>query len=460
MEAKLHAEEQSHQQIAPKAKGRGVKLQKAPAKSTAKTKAGRVEEEKQRVARLEAILAETELEIKQRSKKEQQLQEKIQALYKTEVEQLQRVEEAKARLGAQEAALQVKADEEAGVRAEVAPEAEAVSVNPEPETPQLAATEDDQVNLEVGIESGFESSLESVIEIDLESGVEDESLHPLETWQFAIIEEPELVNGLEEVLEPVAATTDEAYEIELPGVEVEREFDLQAELARLEGEVSLSQTVLEDAEKSVDLLQTEKGIQNSTDKPESRELVEGLKSVDPVKRAAALQGLAQLEESEAFHLITGMFDDTASEVRNLAARALYDFKPDRAASFTRALREGSPERRRHIAVAINASGLATEAINSLAGESREKTYDAFSILFLMAKAGEVQTLLQSIEKHPDIAVRLAVIRVLTFSSQPDIIPAFRSLAVRASLPTEVRSAVMEAIYQISRNARENSLSAA
>jgi hypothetical protein len=53
-----------------------------------------------------------------------------------------------------------------------------------------------------------------------------------------------------------------------------------------------------------------------------------------------------------------------------------------------------------------------------------------------------------------------VIKLLTFSSQPEIIPAFRSLAVRAALPTEVRSAVMEAIYQISSNARQNNLSAA
>jgi HEAT repeat protein len=213
-------------------------------------------------------------------------------------------------------------------------------------------------------------------------------------------------------------------------------------------------------EKSVDLVAAEKGIQSSSEKSGRGQLVEGLKSDDPAKRAATVQQLAQLDENEAFSLISGLFDDSSAEVRNHAARALHDFKPDRAASFTRALREATVQRRHNIAAALNASGLADEAINSLAGESREKTYDAFSILFLMAKAGEVQTLLQTIEKHPDIAVRLSVIRLLTFSNQPDIIPAFRSLAVRGSLPTEVRSAVMEAIYQISSNAREDSLSAA
>ena len=106
------------------------------------------------------------------------------------------------------------------------------------------------------------------------------------------------------------------------------------------------------------------------------------------------------------------------------------------------------------------TALAAQAIQSLTGANREETYDAFSILFLMAKAGEVELLLQTIERHPDTEVQLSVIKLLTFCNQPEIIPAFRSLAIRGSLPTEVRAAVMDAIYQISGNAREQSLSVA
>jgi hypothetical protein len=78
----------------------------------------------------------------------------------------------------------------------------------------------------------------------------------------------------------------------------------------------------------------------------------------------------------------------------------------------------------------------------------------------MAKAGEVQRLLQAVENYPDVEVRLSVIKLLTFSEQSEIIPAFRRLAVRGSLPTAVRSAVMEAIYQISDRTRNGSLSVA
>ena len=200
---------------------------------------------------------------------------------------------------------------------------------------------------------------------------------------------------------------------------------------------------------------TRKSLQASRVKPTPNQVREGLRSEDPAKRAAALKDLPQLDEGEGFGLITSLFDDSAEEIRNQAARALYEFKPDRAASFTRALREASAERRHNIAAAINSSGLANEAINSLAGDSRERTYDAFSILFLMAEAGEVQMLLQTIAKHSDLAVRLSVIRLLTFSNQAEIIPAFRSLAIKAALPLEVRSALMEAIYKIGSNAREH-----
>jgi len=174
-----------------------------------------------------------------------------------------------------------------------------------------------------------------------------------------------------------------------------------------------------------------------------------LSSSKPAERAAAVSDLARIGGEDAFRRIVEAFDDQFAEVRSAAARALYELHEDRAAAFTRALREANLERRRKIGSAIATSGLASEAIRNLTGESRDKTYDAFSLLFLMSKAGEVQPLMRAIEEHPNIEVRLAVVKLLALSGQPDILPAFRRMAVRGSLPPEVRSAVMEAIYQIS-----------
>jgi serine/threonine protein kinase/HEAT repeat protein len=179
------------------------------------------------------------------------------------------------------------------------------------------------------------------------------------------------------------------------------------------------------------------------------EILQRLASRESAERAAAVEELPHVGTEEAFYQICAAFDDEAREVRSAAARALFALREDRAESFTRALRESDAERRRNIGAAISASGLAADAISQLTGESREKTYEAFSLLFLMAKAGEVQPLIRAIEGHASNEVRLAVVKLLALSGQKEVLPAFRRLAVRGSLPTEVRSAVMEAIYQIS-----------
>ncbi|HEX6728870.1 MAG TPA: HEAT repeat domain-containing protein [Pyrinomonadaceae bacterium] len=175
----------------------------------------------------------------------------------------------------------------------------------------------------------------------------------------------------------------------------------------------------------------------------SGQLGNGLESATRVESTKT-----QTESAEDFRFITNLFDDPSPDVRNVAARALYHLQSDRAASFTRALREASPERRRRIGAALSTSGLAAEALSNLAGENLDKAYDAFSVLFLMAKAGEVQSLIDAIQEGPNLEVRLAVVKLLALSGQTEVVAALRRLAVRSSLPPEVRSAVMEAIHQI------------
>ncbi|HYX28583.1 MAG TPA: hypothetical protein VE863_08455, partial [Pyrinomonadaceae bacterium] len=116
--------------------------------------------------------------------------------------------------------------------------------------------------------------------------------------------------------------------------------------------------------------------------------------------------------------------------------------------------EASSERRRKIGAAIAGSGLAANAINSLAGEGRDRTYDAFSILFLMAKAGETQPLMTAIAKHSSLDVRLTAVKLIGLSNQQQVLPALRHMAAREHLPEEVSAAIMEAIYLLSNQTRE------
>lgn len=180
------------------------------------------------------------------------------------------------------------------------------------------------------------------------------------------------------------------------------------------------------------------------------EVVRRLHSDSSNERADGLRDLSRLGGETAFRIIALAFDEQSEEVRNAAAIALFDLQADRAGCFARTLREGLPERRQRIGAALAASGLAGIAIGNLAGQTREKGYEAFSLLFLMTKAGEVQPLLRAVEDHPNIEVRLTVVKLLALSGQTEIVPSLRRLAVCGMLPAEVRAAVIEAVYELGR----------
>jgi HEAT repeat protein len=159
-------------------------------------------------------------------------------------------------------------------------------------------------------------------------------------------------------------------------------------------------------------------------------------------------------QNDSFDPFMSSLNDPSPEVRKVAVRAFYDRNPDLAASFfNNALLQGSPKERRNIGAALVGSGLVDHAIDALTGDSQEYSYSALSLLFLVAKAGEVEPLMRVIEEHPNIQLRLALIKLLALSGESKIVTAFYELAQRSSLPLEIRSAVREAIFQITHERR-------
>ena len=168
----------------------------------------------------------------------------------------------------------------------------------------------------------------------------------------------------------------------------------------------------------------------------------------------AAQQLAQRrikphKSNTQFDQIAELLDNPSAAVREKAVRNLYELDADRAASLVNdALRDGSPEERRRIGSALADSGLLYEAIDDLMAEHHEHCYSAFSLLFLVAKAGVVEPLSTVIEKHPSLDLSLAVIRLLASSGEPEVAATLERLASNSSLPPELRSAAAESINQL------------
>lgn len=162
-----------------------------------------------------------------------------------------------------------------------------------------------------------------------------------------------------------------------------------------------------------------------------------------------------------FREIADLLDDESPETRKWAVRRIYELDPDQAATLVNdALRDGSPDERRNIGMALADSGLLFEAIDDLMDENHERCYGAFSLLFLVAKAGVVQPLVSVIEKHPSVDLRLAVIRLLASSKEMQVVSVLKRLSANTSLAPEIRSAALKAISQIAGQLPETNSSAA
>ena len=166
------------------------------------------------------------------------------------------------------------------------------------------------------------------------------------------------------------------------------------------------------------------------------------------RNSRAKLGLVRISHGP-FEQMAELLDDPSAEVRQKAVRDLYEMDPDQAATLVNnALRDGLPEERRRIGSALADSGLLYEAIDDLMAENHESCYGAFSLLFLVAKAGVVEPLSAVIEKHPSLDLRLAVIRLLATSGEPGVATTLQRVAVNTSLAPELRSAAAEAVMQL------------
>jgi hypothetical protein len=88
-------------------------------------------------------------------------------------------------------------------------------------------------------------------------------------------------------------------------------------------------------------------------------------------------------------------------------------------------------------------------------EDRRLAYESFSLLSLLAKAGEIEPMMTAIAEHGEVNVRLALIRLLGTTARPEIATELRLLAVRDGLPEKVRSALMEVLYKMDQVAEVN-----
>jgi HEAT repeat protein len=169
---------------------------------------------------------------------------------------------------------------------------------------------------------------------------------------------------------------------------------------------------------------------------------------EPAVRSAAVASLSEIEHESVFAPVLMAFADEAREVRAAAARSLSRMNFDRSEGYVRLIETADAETLSKVACACIKAGMVGQAVDRMISEDRRLAYEAFSLLSLLAKANEIEPLLEAIISHPETGVRLALIRLLGTTAQPEVATQLRHLAVRDGMPEKVRAALMEVVYKI------------
>jgi HEAT repeat protein len=169
-------------------------------------------------------------------------------------------------------------------------------------------------------------------------------------------------------------------------------------------------------------------------------------------RSAAVTSLGEIEHESVFASVLMAFADEAREVRAAAARSLSRMNFDRSEGYVRLIETADAQTLGKVAHACTTAGMVGQAIDRVISEDRRLAYEAYSLLSLLVKANVTEPLLEAIKNHRETSVRLALVRLLGTTCQPEVATQLRHLAVCEGMPEKVGAALMDVVYKIDQTA--------
>lgn len=166
---------------------------------------------------------------------------------------------------------------------------------------------------------------------------------------------------------------------------------------------------------------------------------------DASVRAAAVTSLGLIGHESVFTPVLLAMADEAREVRAAAARAFSRLNFDRADAYVRVVETADVETLRTLAEACVNAGLARQALDRLGSEDRRQSYEAFSLLSLVARGGQSEVILNVVKAYPDLKARLAAARLLALQGEEEVCARLRDIALADDTPEKLREAILEVV---------------
>lgn len=166
-------------------------------------------------------------------------------------------------------------------------------------------------------------------------------------------------------------------------------------------------------------------------------------------RSKAVSILTDFDHECVFETILLACADPTREVRAAAARGLTRLSFDRADAWARIAESGEEGRIRHAARAATEGGFAAHSFERLIHPDRKNAYEAFVLLSLLIKAGEVEPIFDAIKNHPNPLVKSAVLHLIKVTKDPKSLEILYNLLEDKNLPEALKKVVDETIEEIS-----------
>lgn len=165
-------------------------------------------------------------------------------------------------------------------------------------------------------------------------------------------------------------------------------------------------------------------------------------------RVKALMTLCDFDHESVYEPILLACADPTREVRAAAARCLTKLSFNRADAWARITELRDTWRMKQSAKAAIESGLVERSFDRLVHNDYKHVYEAFAVIALLIKTSETELVLDRLENHPDMNVRMAILHIIKVLDAKNVVPDLYKLAIKPELTHEFSDALEETIQKI------------
>lgn len=165
-------------------------------------------------------------------------------------------------------------------------------------------------------------------------------------------------------------------------------------------------------------------------------------------RSTAVTTLSEFDHESVFETILLACADPTREVRAAAARALFHLTFNRADAWARIANSDEHGRMVQMVRAAIEADLVERSFERLVHQDRKYSYEAFALVILLIRAGEVEVITNFLLKNNDQKIRRAILHTIKVSKDQKGLDGLNALLKEKSLSPELQEDVDKTIEEM------------